>query len=99
MIEVMSGLPEGTIGFRATGKVTGEDYDNVLTKAVDAAIDEYDHIKMLAVIGPDFDGYSLQAAWDDTRLGMRHWSGFERMALATDACNASFIAPMLGAIC
>lgn len=84
MIEVISGLPDGTIGFRATGKVTGEDYDKVLTEAIDRAIEEHHRIKLLAVLGPDFEGYSLEAAWDDTRLGMRHWSGFERMAVATD---------------
>lgn len=84
MIELLSGLPEGTIGFKATGKVTGEDYDTVLTKAVDRALEEHEHIKLLVVAGPDFEGYSLEAAWDDTRLGMRHWSGFERIAIATD---------------
>jgi len=85
MIEELSGLPDGTIGFRATGKVTGADYDQVLTPAIDRAIEEHDRIKLLAVLGPDFDGYSLEAAWDDTRLGLRHWSGFERCAVATDA--------------
>jgi anti-anti-sigma regulatory factor len=84
MIEELSGLPVGIIGFRATGKVTGDDYDKVLTPAVDRAIEEHHHIKLLAVLGPDFDGYSLEAAWDDTRLGLRHWSGFERIAVATD---------------
>jgi len=85
MIEEISGLPEATIGFRATGKVTGDDYDKVLTPAIDRAIEEHHRVKMLAVLGPDFEGYSLEAAWDDTRLGLRHWSGFERIAVATDS--------------
>lgn len=85
MIEEISGLPAATIGFRATGKVTGDDYDKVLTPAIDRAIEEHHRIKLLAVLGPDFDGYSLEAAWDDTRLGLRHWSGFERIAVVTDA--------------
>lgn len=84
MIEEIPGLPDGTIGFRATGKVTGGDYDSVLTNVIDRAIEEHHRIKLLAVMGPDFEGYSMEAAWDDTRLGMRHWSGFERMAIATD---------------
>jgi len=82
MIEVISGLPEATIGFRATGKVTGDDYDKVLTPAIDRAIEELHRIKLLAALGPDFDGYSLEAAWDDTRLGLCHWSGFEEGASA-----------------
>jgi len=71
MIELLTGLPEGTIGFKATGKVTGEDYDTVLTKAVDRALEEHEHIKLLVVVGPDFEGCSLESAWDDTRLDSR----------------------------
>lgn len=84
MIEEMTGLPAGTLGFKVFGNVTGDDYDNVLTPAIDKAIEEFDRIKLLAQIGPDFEGYSLDAAWDDAKLGLRHWNGFERVAVATD---------------
>ncbi len=84
MIEEMTGLPSATLGFKISGNVSGDDYDNVLTPAIDNAIEKYERIKLLAQIGPDFDGYSLDAAWDDTRLGLRHWSGFERIAVVTD---------------
>jgi len=84
LIEEITGLPAGTLGFRVSGNVTGDDYDNVLTPAIDKAIEEFDRIKLLAQIGPDFKGYSLDAAWDDAKLGLRHWNGFERVALATN---------------
>ena len=84
MIEEISGLPEGTLGFKIYGNVTGDDYDNVLTPAIDKAIEKYDRIKFLAQIGPDFDRFSLDAAWDDAKLGLRHWNGFTRAAIATD---------------
>ena len=84
MIEEIAGLPEGTLGFKISGNVTGGDYDNVLTPAIDKAIEKFDRIKLLAQVGPDFKGYSLEAIWDDTRLGLRHWHGFERVAVVTD---------------
>jgi len=84
MIEEIAGLPEGTLGFKISGDVTGDDYDNVLTPAVDKAIEKYDRIRFLAQVGPDFERYSLDAIWDDTKLGLRHWNGFERMAMVTD---------------
>ena len=84
MIEEMSGLPEGTVGLKITGHVSGEDYDNVLTPVVDRAIEKFDRIKLLVQMGPGFEGYSLDAAWDDTKLGLRHWGGFARVALVTD---------------
>lgn len=84
MIEEMTDLPEGILGFRISGDVTGGDYDSVLTPAIDRAIEKFDRIKLLAQVGPDFKGYSLDAVWDDTRLGLRHWNGFDRVAVVTD---------------
>jgi hypothetical protein len=84
MIEEIAGLPEGTLGFKISGDVTGHDYDSVLTPAIDKAIEKFDHIRLLAQVGPDFVGYSLDALWDDAKLGLRHWSGFERVAVVTD---------------
>lgn len=84
MIEEISGLPEGTLGFRVHGNVTGDDYDNVLTPAIDRAIEQYDRIRLLAQIGPGFERFTLDAAWDDAKLGLRHWNGFARVAVVTD---------------
>ena len=84
MIDEIAGLPEGTLGFKISGDVTGSDYDSVLTPAIDKAIEKFDRIRLLAQVGPDFKGYSLDAIWDDTKLGLRHWNGFERVAVVTD---------------
>ena len=45
---------------------------------------KFDRIRLLAQVGPGFKGYSLDAIWDDTKLGLRHWNGFERVAVVTD---------------
>ena len=84
MIEQLNDFPQGTLAFKVSGHVTGDDYDRVLTPAIDAGIQEYERIRLFIQIGPDFEGYSLDAAWDDTRLGLRHWRGFERAAVVTD---------------
>jgi hypothetical protein len=84
MIEEIAGLPEGTLGFKISGNVTGGDYDSVLTPAIDKAIEKFDRIRLLALVDPDFKGYSLDAIWDDTKLGLRHWNGFDRVAVVTD---------------
>ena len=44
MIEEISGLPEGTLGFKISGDVTGSDYDSVLTPAIDKAIEKFDRM-------------------------------------------------------
>ena len=84
MIELIEGLGAGVIGARAVGKVTAEDYENALIPAVQTALATHDKIRMLYVLGSEFEGYDAEAALDDTRMGMRHWSDFERIAVVTD---------------
>lgn len=84
MIEQLEGFPEGTLAFRVSGRVTGADYDEVLTPALDEAMQAFDGIRIYMQVGPDFDGYSPEAAWDDTRLGLRHWRGFDRIVVVSD---------------
>ena len=84
MIEEITGLPEGTLGFHFSGQIKDEDYERVLVPTIDKAVERHERIKAHIHFGPDFEGYTLGAAWDDTKLGLRHWSGFERMAVVTD---------------
>jgi len=84
MIEEVSGRPDGTLEFKFSGKIAGNDYDTVLTPAIERALENHDAIRLLVQIGPGFEGYTLDAAWDDSRLGLKHWSGFDRVAVVTD---------------
>jgi hypothetical protein len=84
MIELIDALPSGTLGFRCSGRITGEEMQRLVIPPIEAALLEFDHIKALVVLEPSFEGLSLEAAWDDTSLGLRHWDGFERLAVVTD---------------
>lgn len=84
MIEQMTDLPAGALGFTARGKVTGADYANVFVPDVEAAFALNRKLRLLYYLGPEFTGFDAGAMWDDTKLGFRHWSGWERIALVTD---------------
>jgi len=84
MISPIPGLPEDVIGFEASGKVTDADYEQVLIPAVQAALERDDDLRFLYVLGRDFDGYSASAMWDDTKVGLKHWGSWERIAVVTD---------------
>lgn len=83
MIKVMDRMPAGTIGFEATGRVTPEDYEDVLVPAVVAAL-ENGPVRLLYVLGDDFESYSPGALWSDTRLWAGHRDAWEKVALVTD---------------
>ncbi len=84
MIERIDGLPDHVLGFEATGKVTGEDYERTLIPAVEAELERTEKLSLLYVLGADFDGYSAAAIWDDTKVGMRHLFDWERLAVVAD---------------
>ncbi|MBY6092805.1 SpoIIAA family protein [Pseudooceanicola sp. 502str34] len=85
MIEITETTPEGIMEIRATGRVTEQDYESVLIPAVEKALAGEDKVRLLYQVGPGFEGYSAGAMWADARLGMRHWSGFDRVAVVTDS--------------
>lgn len=84
MIQLIDNLPAGTLGFSCGGQISGEEMQRLVIPQVEAALLEHERIKALVVLQPDFEGLSLEAAWDDTNLGLRHWDGFERLAVVTD---------------
>lgn len=84
MITLSSGMPDHIVAAEASGKVTGEDYEQVLLPAIEAASKGDDKARLLYVLGADFDGYEAEAAMDDARLGLHHWTDFEKIALVTD---------------
>ncbi len=84
MIDAMEGMPEGTLGFRFHGRVTADDYRSVLTPALERGLEQHDRLKLLAVLAGDFEAYEVGAAWEDSKELVRHWGGFERLAVVSE---------------
>jgi hypothetical protein len=84
MIEPIEGAPRGVVAMRAVGRISGDDYETVLRPAIDAAIDEHGKARIVLELGPAFEGYSADAAWEDMKLGAAHLSSWERCAVVTD---------------
>ena len=84
MIELLSGLPEGVVGLRAIGEVEDDDYEDVVIPAVENALEGRDRIRLLYVLGPEFEEYEADAAWEDTKLGLHHFFDFERIGVVSD---------------
>ncbi|HTA13780.1 MAG TPA: STAS/SEC14 domain-containing protein [Solirubrobacteraceae bacterium] len=86
MIERINDMPAGTIGFRANGKLTREDYRNVLEPVLREAA-ESGEIRMLFIL-TDFEGLEPAAWFDDIKtglgLGIGHHSAWKRSAIVTN---------------
>ncbi len=85
MFTLIENLPEGAIGFLASGRVSREDRATVLEPTIETAIEGGGHVKLLYVVGSDFAGYDPNGLLDDSIFGTRHFRDFERIAfLAAD---------------
>ena len=66
---------------KAVGKLTHEDYE-VITPMIDSALEGVKHPKVKALIdGTEMEGWELRAAWDDFKIGLKHGSEFEKIAI------------------
>ncbi|WP_457205412.1 STAS/SEC14 domain-containing protein [Nocardioides sp. P5_C9_2] len=46
---------------------------------------EHGRVRLVYVLGPEFDEYEGEAVWEDLKLGARRASSFGRIAVVTDA--------------
>lgn len=86
MVEPIEDMPPGTIGFRASGEVTREDYREVLEPALRAAV-ETGEVRMLYVVADEFEmdaGALLEDAKTGLQLGLGNLSAWKRTAVVTD---------------
>jgi hypothetical protein len=86
MIERIEDMPAGTIGLRASGKLSRDDYREVLEPALKEGIDSGE-LRFLFVLS-DFDGLAAGAFPEDLKTGLSAWLGhhsaWRRFALVTD---------------
>lgn len=83
MIEQLPTSRPDRLEFRVSGAVTAEDYQNTLIPALDDAIAVTDRIRALIVMESGVSDFTLGAMMDDARMGLKHWRGFDRIAVVT----------------
>jgi hypothetical protein len=85
-------MPAGVLGLEAVDDVEKEDYEDIIVPAIDQAIAQHGKVRLVYVLGPEFDDYEGEAVWEDLKLGARHPTSFERLAIVT---NARWAAPAI----
>jgi hypothetical protein len=87
LIESVTDLHPGTLGFRASGKVTSDEYRQMM-EPIYAALERGEKLNIYFELANDFHGLDLGALWQDVKaggsVGLKHRSSWQRMALVTD---------------
>jgi hypothetical protein len=84
MIRVLTGFPDNVLAVACEGRVTRQDYRDVLLPAIGAMLQRNRKVRVYCAIAPQFAGFEAGAMWEDFRLGIGHWSCWERIAIVTD---------------
>jgi len=84
MLRILDDLPENVLGVSAEGKITGSDYETILIPAIEEKLKAHKKIRMLYLLGSSFTGFELSAMLDDAKMGMKHLSAWDKIALVSD---------------
>lgn len=82
MIEMMTGLPDHTVGLKVSGKLHDDDY-KTFVPLIDAELAQGGKVNLLAQFH-DFHGWDLHALWDDIKFGTTHCNKINRIAIVGD---------------
>ncbi|MFP3558262.1 STAS/SEC14 domain-containing protein [Paraburkholderia hospita] len=84
MIELLGDLPDGVAGFVAKGRVTRQDYEDVVLPGMRKLFAGQQKVRCYYELGDAFDGMDGGAVWEDLKLGLEHPTRWERVAVVTD---------------
>jgi SpoIIAA-like len=69
------------LSLTAVGKLTHADYETI-TPIIDSALDGVQEPKVKVLVnGTEMEGWEPRVAWDDFKLGLKHGSEFEKVAI------------------
>src|SRR5262245_7320750 len=88
MIERLDDLPTGVVGFRASERLTREEYRDVLMPPIRDALEGGEPLDLYFGLADDFHGVDLGGLWEDVKaagtIGLGHRSSLRRTAMVTD---------------
>lgn len=84
MIERLEGFPENVVAVAAKGQVTKKDYELVFVPEAERVFKNHRKVNFYYELGPQFTGLEPGAAWEDFKEGIRHFGGWDKMAVVTD---------------
>jgi hypothetical protein len=84
MIEIIPGLPAKVAAFKATGKVTADDYKKTVNPVVKKVEKKYGKINYLLVLNTSLDNYSLGAWIKDLLLGFKYFPKWNKLGIVSN---------------
>ena len=82
MLDYLDQSTDNIIGFKVTGKFTGDDM-KAFAERIDAVVAEAGPVHLLVEL-EDFGGFEIEVLWEKTKFAFAHLRDIERMAVVGD---------------
>jgi len=79
MIEILPESRGNMLAIRGSGRLSREDYDDVLIPRLKAMVNEYPKMRFLFLMDRDFQGWDTDAALRYAKFGLAHRNSFEKV--------------------
>ena len=84
MLQRMSEMPPGTIGFEAIGEVEDDDWEQAVEPVLRREIADGRKVRLLYLLGPEARDVEGDAMAADSEFRARHATSFDRVAVVSD---------------
>ncbi|OEU65557.1 MAG: universal stress protein UspA [Desulfovibrio sp. S3730MH75] len=81
MIEIMSESTGNLLAVRATKTLTQSDYTDAWIPALKKIIEEHKKANIVFYMDEEFEGWELEAMWEDAKFGYAHKNDFDRIVV------------------
>jgi SpoIIAA-like len=87
VVELLEDMPDGTLGFRLSGRISHDEYFQILNP-VREKLERGEKVSFLVATTADFRGLDFGALWEDLKVagsvGLKYRSSWERLGIVTD---------------
>ena len=80
MIELVA-RDGNAVRFRLSGKISDEDYEQVLIPTISGILDWHAKINVMMEFSEEYERYELGGMWEDTKFGLKHKDDFTRVGV------------------
>ncbi len=96
MIEIITSLPEHVAAFRATGRVTKDDYRKILMPEVDQIAKKFRKLSFLLLLETDVSNFTIGAWIHDALVGLKHITQWQKIAIISNQSAVKMITDVFG---
>jgi len=84
MIGILPGVPPNVAGFKASGEVTREDYENVVFPEIRRHVETFGHLNFVFYVDTSLKNFSAGAWLRDIWMGIKEFARWNKVAIISD---------------